>query len=92
MSEENIKAFFKKVESDKDLQTRMKKVSDENEKAATATLVKLAASEGFEFTASELAKMRAAKVGPFKGFGGKSSRSNCCYYASSCMPSCSPWG
>ena len=91
MSRENITAFFEKVESDKDLQKKLQRVAEENERETIDRVVKIASSAGFNFTADELAKVRAASVDFFPGLKpSPRADENCCYYAHSCMPGFEP--
>ena len=61
MSAENVKAFFGKVEGDKDLQEKLAAAKGQEEEAALAEVVKIAADAGFEFTSAELAEALEAE-------------------------------
>jgi predicted ribosomally synthesized peptide with nif11-like leader len=60
MSVKDVKAFFEKVAQDKDLQKKLKALT-EREEAIYSDLVKIAKAEGFEFTAADLAAVRKAR-------------------------------
>jgi predicted ribosomally synthesized peptide with nif11-like leader len=61
MPSDDITAFYEKVESDERLKTTLKRLTDESERAAAAEVVKIAESEGFNFTAEELSAFRAGR-------------------------------
>lgn len=88
MSREIIKAFFEKIESDKDLQAKMKKVSGENKREAVAQVVEIASAAGFKFADDELANVYEVQVEFCPGFEGshQATTDGCCHYAQSCMP------
>lgn len=62
MSVEKVNAFFEKMEEDKELREKLKALA-EREGAQDADLVQMACSAGFEFTAEDLQKARAAEPG-----------------------------
>jgi len=64
MSASNVEKFFKKVEGDKSLAAKLKKMAkDKRVSERAAGVVQIAAAAGFKFTAKELAEANAAKRG-----------------------------
>lgn len=64
MSVKNVKAFFAKMEGDKELLAKvgaLQKKVKENLAQATADLVKIASAAGFEFTADDYERARKHK-------------------------------
>jgi predicted ribosomally synthesized peptide with nif11-like leader len=92
MSQARVRAFFEKVESDKQLQRKLKTLSEENEREAIARVVKLASAAGYDFTPDELRKARSARVEAFPGLRAPRAGGDCCYYAQGCMPGFSGGG
>ncbi len=86
MASEGLREFFEKVESDKSLQTKLKKVAQKNEREAIARVVKIALEAGFDFTADELAKVRRMRCVCFPGLEDQQTSSDCCMYAQGSMP------
>ena len=63
MSVENVKAFFRVVAGDKNLQAKLKALDEKRvaqEDAITAEMAQIAAEAGFEFTAEHVAEVRKA--------------------------------
>ena len=63
MSAKDVLGFFEKVSESKALQAKLTKLAKGRQAQAAADMVKLAATAGFKFTTSELAKARKAKAG-----------------------------
>jgi predicted ribosomally synthesized peptide with nif11-like leader len=94
MSRKNLFAFFEKIEEDKDLQERLRIISQDTEAENLARVVKVAAEAGFKFTAKELAKVRANQVFFFPGTSQEPAEAGptwCCHWKQGCMPGqCAP--
>lgn len=64
MTVENVKAFFKNVQTDKSLQAKLKNVQAANKDEAVAAMIQIAADAGFEFDAEQYEQATMAHTRP----------------------------
>ena len=81
MSEKSVKAFFAKMEGDKTLLAKVGALHEQAKKdlnVAIADLVKIGASEGFEFSAEDYAKARTPRHEGVEAFAEKADKLGGC--------------